>query len=133
MYGGIVKFETCNYVANMAQVGTQVYMYLTRDTISIEYSTSLLRKITEWNTNYSLQYDFVEGFEFLTCGLSKIEYHPGLKALYYFQTQNPDRIILLIDKGYPATADPCVAGQELFATTANNIRKHADLGTLIKA
>lgn len=71
--------------------------------------------------------------EFLSCGLSKIEYHPGLKALYYFQTQNPEWIMMLIDKGYPATSDPCHEGQEIFKTPANNIRKHADLGTLIRA
>jgi helix-turn-helix protein len=53
MYGGIIKMETCNYVANIAQVGTNVYMLITRDTISIEYDDTLLKKITEWNTNFS--------------------------------------------------------------------------------
>jgi len=39
-----------------------------------------------------------------------MDYHPGLKALYFFQTQNPEIMALMIYKGYAAGNDPCVVG-----------------------
>ena len=78
-----------------------------RATISVEYVDSLKRKNTEKVTNFSNQLDYgFPGFEEFSCGVTQISYHPGIHALFYFQTQNDYIMTIFQDVGYSGT-DPC--------------------------
>lgn len=84
-----MKFRTCTYIANWARSpgSTDRKFLIERTTIRVEYSTTLKRKNTEKVTDYSNTLDYSNpGFEEFSCGVTKIEYHPGIKSLFYFQT-----------------------------------------------
>ena len=91
---------------------------LERNTIRVEYMDGLKRKNTEKVTDYTQTLDYSNpGFEEFSCGITKISYHPGIKALFYFQTQNKNTMTIFQDTGYTGT-DPCQKGQELFKDKA---------------
>ena len=133
MYGGFVPFKTCTYIANWARSAgsSDRKLLIERVSIKVEYINSLNRKNTEKVTDFSNTLDYPNpGFEEFSCGVTKISYHPGIKALFYFQTQNSKIMTIFQDNGYTGS-DPCKKGEELFKDTTKVEKIQIDIGAKI--
>ena len=122
-YGHVVHFDTCAYLYNVVQSqsdGARNYYSFERYQIGIEYDADVLDKRTTVTNDWTNRIHGLKApTQDFSCEVTKVKYHPALKAIYYFLSQDTSTLTMKMDVNYAnnhgADGDPCKVGEELFS------------------